>query len=573
MRIFQIIFLGFTFTFFAQNRAELKTPFEKGNGNQSATYKECIDFYTDLDKKYATILMLEKGETDCGKHLQIVIFSANGNFDFSQKKVKILINNGIHPGEPDGIDASMLLMRDLASLKIKIPENTIVIIIPIYNVEGMLNRDSNSRVNQNGPEAYGFRGNGRNFDLNRDFIKSDTKNSKSFQAIFHEVNPTIFIDNHVSNGADYQYVLTCIATQHERLGNLLGNYLKNDFYKAIVKDLEVKKILISQYVNIHDDKPDKGFSQFADTPRYSTGYSTLFNTIGFVPETHMLKLFKDRVKATYEFMASTIKIADNEGAKILKLKNENNAEYKVGNQYPIEWKIDSTKVEFIDFKGFEGNYKTSEVTQQPRLFYDRTKPFAKKIPFYGDFKPTKSITIPAYYVIPQSQWEIVNLLKLNNISLVEVAKDSIIEIETYKISDYKTRKSPFEGHYLHYNTKIESKKEKITIVSGDFLVPTQQNGIKYLLETLEPEAVDSFFNWNFFDAVLQQKEGYSAYVFEDLAIQILNDNKDLKSKFEEKRKKDNEFAKNAEAQLNWIYKNSIYFENAYLKYPIYRIIK
>lgn len=573
MRIFQIILLSFSFPFFAQNRAELKTPFEKGNGNQSATYKECIDFYTDLDKKYATILMLEKGETDCGKHLQIVIFSANGNFDFNQKKVKILINNGIHPGEPDGIDASMLLMRDLAIAKIEVPKNTIVIVIPVYNIEGMLNRNATSRVNQNGPEAYGFRGNGRNFDLNRDFIKSDTKNSKSFQAIFHEVNPTIFIDNHVSNGADYQYVLTCIATQHERLGNLLGNYLKNDFYKAIVKDLEVKQIIISPYVNIHNDKPDNGFTQFSDTPRYSTGYSTLFNAIGFVPETHMLKPFKDRVRVTYEFMASTIKIAEANRDKILKLKSENNAEYKVGNQYPIQWKIDSLKVQNIEFKGLEGNYKTSEVTKMLRLFYDRTKSFSKKIPFYGDFKTTKSITIPAYYVISQSQWEIINLLKLNNISLVEVEKDSIIEIEAYQISDYQTIKSPFEGHYLHYNTKIESKKEKIKIVSGDFMVPTQQEGLKYLLETLEPEAIDSFFNWNFFDAVLQQKEGYSAYVFEDLAIQILNDNPDLKSKFEEKRNKDNEFAKNAEAQLDWIYENSIYFENAYLKYPIYRIIR
>ena len=162
---------------------------------------------------------------------------------------------------------------------------------------------------------------------------------------------------------------------------------------------------------------------------------------------------------------------------------------------------------------------------------------------------------------------------MNNISLVEIRKDSLVEVEAYKISAYKTIKSPFEGHYLHYNTKIESKKVKIKIVSGDFMIPTQQNGIKYLLETLEPEAVDSFFNWNFFDAVLQQKEGYSAYVFEDLAIQILNDNLDLKSKFYEKRNKDIEFAKNAEAQLDWIYENSIYFENAYLNYPIYRIIK
>jgi hypothetical protein len=573
MRLFQYVFLLFTSTFFAQQKEALKTPFEKGNGNQSATYKECIDFYTALDKQFNTILMLQKGETDCGKNLHIVAFSADGNFDFSQNKVKILINNGIHPGEPDGIDASMLLMSHLATAKIEAPKNTIVIVIPVYNIDGMLNRNATSRVNQNGPKEYGFRGNGRNFDLNRDFIKSDTKNARSFQAIFHEVNPSIFIDNHVSNGADYQYVLTCIVTQHERLGKLLGNYLKNDFYKWIVEDLNGKKIAITPYVNIHDNKPDGGFTQFSDTPRYSTGYSTLFNAIGFVPETHMLKPFKDRVRVTYEFMASTIKIAEANKDKVLKLKLENNSEYKIGSQYPIQWKIDSSKVQNINFKGFEGNYKTSEVTNMPRLFYDRTKPFSKNIAFYGDYKPTKSVSIPAYYVIPKAQWEVLDLLKLNKISLIEVKKDSLAEVETYKIADYQTIKSPFEGHYLHYNAKIESKKEKIKIISGDFLVSTQQNGLKYLLETLEPEAIDSFFNWNFFDAILQQKEGYSAYVFEDLAVQILKEDRDLKSKFDEKLKRDVEFAKNAEKQLDWIYENSVYFEKAYLKYPIFRITK
>ena len=573
MRLFQYVFLFVTSTFFAQQNEALNTPFEKGNGNQSATYKECIDFYTALDKQFKTISMLQKGETDCGKNLHIVAFSADGNFDFSQNKVKILINNGIHPGEPDGIDASMLLMRDLATTKIEVPKNTLVIVIPVYNIDGMLNRNATSRVNQNGPEEYGFRGNGRNFDLNRDFIKADTKNTRSFQAIFQEVNPTIFIDNHVSNGADYQYVLTCIATQHERLGNLLGNYLKNDFYKWIVEDLNGKKIAITPYVNIHDDKPDNGFTQFSDTPRYSTGYSTLFNAIGFVPETHMLKPFKDRVRVTYEFMVSTIKIAEANSNKILKLKSENNVEYKVGNQYPIQWKVDSSKVQNIAFKGFEGNYKTSEVTKMPRLFYDRTKPFSKNIPFYGDYIPIKSVSIPAYYVIPKSQWEVLDLLKLNKISLIEVKKDSLAEVETYKIADYQTIKSPFEGHYLHYNTKIESKKEMIKIISGDFLVSTQQEGLKYLLETLEPEAIDSFFNWNFFDAILQQKEGYSAYVFEDLAVQILKENPDLKSKFDEKLIREVEFAKNAEMQLDWIYENSVYFEKAYLKYPIFRITK
>jgi hypothetical protein len=183
------------------------------------------------------------------------------------------------------------------------------------------------------------------------------------------------------------------------------------------------------------------------------------------------------------------------------------------------------------------------------------------------------VSIPAYYVIPKAQWEVLDLLKLNKISLIEVKKDSLAEVVTYKIADYQTIKSPFEGHYLHYNTKIDSKKEMIKIISGDFLVSTQQEGLKYLLETLEPEAIDSFFNWNFFDAILHQKEGYSAYVFEDLAVQILKEDRDLKSKFDEKLKRDVEFAKNAEKQLDWIYENSVYFEKAYLKYPIFRITK
>ena len=170
--------------------------------------------------------MRTMGLTDSGKPLHIVVFSENKDFSFNQNKAVLLVNNGIHPGEPDGIDATMMLMRDLANSKIKVPKSTIVVAIPVYNIDGMLNRNSFSRANQNGPEAYGFRGNGRNYDLNRDFIKSDTKNSRSFQEIFHTVNPDVFLDNHVSNGADYQYTFTCIATQHERLGEKLVTFLR-----------------------------------------------------------------------------------------------------------------------------------------------------------------------------------------------------------------------------------------------------------------------------------------------------------------------------------------------------------
>lgn len=565
-----ILLLMFTSLFVNAQNNQL-TPFEKGNKNQSTTYEECISFYQVLDSNSDKIEIKTMGLTDSGKPLHIVVFSENKNFSFNQNKAILLVNNGIHPGEPDGIDATMMLMRDLANSKIKIPKNTIVVAIPVYNIDGMLNRNSFTRANQNGPEAYGFRGNGRNYDLNRDFIKSDTRNSRSFQEIFHTVNPDVFLDNHVSNGADYQYTFTCIATQHERLGEKLGNFFKNEMYPEMAKDMQKKKIDVIPYVNIHGTKPDLGYEQFTDTPRYATGYTTLFNTLGFVPETHMLKPYKDRVKTTYEFMVTAINYTDSNWEKIKQLRKDNLESFKAGNQYPLSWTIDSTKVSYMDFKGYEGGYKPSAISGKDRLYYDRSKPFTKKIPFYGNYKPTKFITIPKYYIVPQSQWEIIELLKLNNIEMTQITQNENIEVEIYKINSYQTSKNAYEGHYGHYNTTVSKSEEKMEFRAGDYKISTNQLGVKYLIETLEPEAVDSYFNWNFFDTILQQKEGYSAYVFEDMAAQILEENPTLKQEFETKKQTDKAFAENGGDQLYWVYKHSKYFEKEFMRYPVFRI--
>jgi hypothetical protein len=570
MRLLKIILFFFSIVTFAQNK--LVTPYETGNGNQTTTYEQCIAFYQKLDAAFPTIQMIEKGKTDSGKPLHLVLFSADANFESNANKTVILINNGIHPGEPDGIDATMMLLRDLATGKVKAPKNVLFAAIPVYNIGGMLNRNSHSRANQNGPEAYGFRGNARNFDLNRDFIKSDSKNSRSFQAIFSELQPDIFLDNHVSNGADYQYTFTCIATQHERLGGALGEFFINEMYPEMVKDMQKKKIDVVPYVNVYGTTPEKnGFNQFPDTPRYATGYTTLFNTLGFVPETHMLKAYNERVKVTYEFMVSAISYAEKNHAKIKSVRAAAAATYKAGDSYPIDWAIDSSKVSYIDFKGFEAGYKPSDVSGKNRLYYDRSRPFTKKIPFYGKYKATQFVTVPKAYIVPQSQWPVLDLLLLNKMEYSQLKKDTIIEVETYKIAQYETSKSPYEGHYGHYNTKVNRQTEKIQFFAGDYVFSTEQKGMKYLLETLEPEAVDSYFNWNFFDAILQQKEYFSSYVFEDLAKEYLDKNPKIKAELEQKKQNDKAFAENGAAQLDWVYKKSPHYEKAHLLYPVFRV--
>ena len=569
MKKITLLFLLQTIFSFAQ---DFKTPYEKGNGNQTTTYEEMVKFYDDLDKNFESISVVEKGKDDNGEPIRVVIFNNSNSQKLAILNPVILINNGIHPGEPDGIDATMMLMRDLALGKIKIPQNTKVATIEAYNISGMQRRGKFSRANQNGPEEYGFRGNARNFDLNRDFIKNDTENAKAFQEIFHWLEPIYFIDNHVSNGADYQYTFTYISTNKERLGSYLGTYFHKEMQPKLIENLEKDKILCVPYVNIHGDTPDEGFPAFMDSPRYATGYTTLFNTLGTVAETHMLKPYRNRVKATYEYMRHSINFVDENYKEITKKMMEEFTNYQPKSKYTIRWKLDSTKYSFIDFKGYEAGKKPSEISGKPRLFYDRNKPFVRKVKFFDTYSSDKEIVIPSYYIIPKSEGKIIENLKRNQIKMKPLAKDTLIFVESYKITDFKTVKNPYEGHYLHYETAVSKKTETLRFKKGDYLVPTKQIGVKFLLETLEPEAIDSYFNWNFFDGILGQKEYFSDYVFEDTAAELLRNNKALKAAFEMKKAVEKDFAENGAAQLEWVYKNSEYYEGTVNQYPIYRIL-
>lgn len=565
MKSISLIFLLAANLIFSQTKYQ--TPYEKGNGNQTTTYEEMVKFYDDLAKDFPTISIMSFGTDDNGEPIKVVVYNAS----VDKNNPTILINNGIHPGEPDGIDATMMMMRDLVTGKIT-AKNLRVVAVEAYNISGMLRRASHSRANQNGPEEYGFRGNARNYDLNRDFIKNDTENAKAFQQTFQHFKPIYFIDNHVSNGADYQYLFTYISTNKERLGSKIGTYFNQKMQPEILQTLDKQGILTTPYVNIHGDSPDEGFPAFMDSPRYATGYTTLFNTMGTVAETHMLKPYKDRVRATYEYMLSAINYTAKNAGEIRKLMAETLADYQPKKNYPIQWKVDSTKFQMIDFKGFEAGKKPSEVSGKPRLFYDRNKPFNRKVKFYNQYSATKEIAIPTYYVIPQSEQKVLEYLKRNNIIMKKIQQDSTIVVQQYKIADYKTSKNAYEGHYLHYDTQVKAETRSYKFRKGDVLVPTKQYGVKYILETLEPEATDSFFNWNFFDAILGQKEYYSDYVFEDTAAELLKTNKDLRTAFELEKKSNADFAKDSRAQLDWLYKNSDYYEGSVGLYPIYRIL-
>ena len=575
--LLSLFILSFSCKKTTESTINFTTQFEKTEGKETPEYKDIISYYEQLAEAYPQISLFSFGQTDAGKPLHLAVYSAEGIYNVDEitksTKNRVLINNGIHPGESDGIDASMLLLRDIVqndSLKQKY-KNSLIAVIPVYNVGGALNRNSHTRANQNGPVSYGFRGNGRNFDLNRDFIKQDTKNAAAFAEIFHTVNPDVFIDNHVSNGADYQYALTHLFTQHDKLGGNLGTFLENEMRPEIEKSLQEKEILITPYVNVWGNTPEAGFSQFFDSPRYSTGYTTLFHTLGLMVETHMLKPYKIRVTQTYELMLSALDFIEEKSEKIKSLRANAVSEILQHKTYPITYKVNQENPTVLNFKGYEATIINSKVTNGKRLFYDTTKPFTKEINYYNNFLREKEISIPKAYVLKQGWHKIIDRLKNNNIQFSTFNKDTTIIVQVDHISDYKTRSAAYEGHYLHYNTTVSKSTKKVAFRTGDLYIPINQNGVRYLLETLEASATDSFFNWNFFDTILQQKESYSAYVFEDIAVDVLAKNQALKKQFENKLKKEEAFANNPRAQLDFIYKNSKHYEKVHLRLPVFEI--
>lgn len=571
-KLFLIILLSAYVCGFSQN---ITTKFEQSNGKESPAYPEIISWWKKLDQLSGKVKMLTMGPTDAGFPLNLVMISNDGDYNFSSihKKNKriILINNGIHPGEPDGIDASMLLARDVVIKKIKIPDDIVLAIIPVYNIGGCLNRSTNYRIDQNGPEEKGFRGNSENLDLNRDFIKSDSKEARSFAKIFHLLDPDVFIDNHVSDGADYQHIMTLLVSQHNKLGGAMGEFMNKKFEPGIYSLMKEKGYDLVPYVNSFGDTPEKGWSEYWDSPRYSSGYATLWHTFAFVPETHMLKPYDQRVKATYALMQCFIDFTEKNNSIIKNLRDQTKQSSKTQTEFPISWTLDKSQFATITYKGYEAGHKPSEVSGLPRLYYDRSKPFEKKVPFFNYYKVQTVIQKPKAYIIPQGWWKVIELLKLNNVEMSQFKNDTTIEVEVYHIDDYKSTARQYEMHHPNSDVKITTSIQRMKFRKGDYYILMNQVANRFLIETLEPQAEDSYFAWNFFDPILGQKEGFSGYSFEDIAADYLKKNPDLKIKLEQKREMDTAFAKSANAQLNFVFKNSPYFEPVNMRYPVYRV--
>lgn len=545
------------------------------NDDTTPTYDEVIAEYQKMADKYANASLLPMGATDSGRDLHLFVIGGDmlqtaEDLPLAIKnKVVVLINNGIHPGESCGIDASLEFAYDL--LIKPHSEEVVYAIIPVYNIGGSLNRGSYSRANQMGPKEHGFRGNARNLDLNRDFIKGDSKNTYSFYRIFQLLQPHIFIDTHTSNGADYQYTMTLISTQKDKLNPVVSELMTNEIEPYLYKNMEMRGWEMTPYVNVFGYTPEKGFDAFLETPRYASGYTALFNTIGFITETHMLKPYADRVQSTLAFLKILAQYTEANTARLKAARVEAFKADSVAASFDLAWAISENEFRTITFKGYEYEYTPSQIGDYRRLKYLTDKPKTYEVKYRDKYISSTSAEVPQYYVVPQAWGEAIANLKANGVQLKKMNRDTVLEVTSYYIKDAEFVKQPYEGHFLMTNLKTEKTRQKRTFLKGDYLINTRQKNIRFIMAVLEPIAVDSYLRWNYFDEIFQQKEYFSAYVFEDTAHKLLAEDDALRERFEQWKKENPAKAKDVNTALYYIYTQSPYYEKEHLRYPVARI--
>ncbi|MBL7985756.1 MAG: hypothetical protein JNM91_12195, partial [Flavobacteriales bacterium] len=342
------------------------------DGDTSVTWEQAIARFQELDRMHSGAALFEIGEDDDGSPIHVFIIADGSGFTPDSIRAAgkniLWITNGIHPGEPDGVDASLLLAQALleSDQLMGLTVHTAVCIVPMYNVSGAKRRGSFSRANQEGPTAYGFRGNARNLDLNRDFMKSDSRNTWTLVEALGIMDPDVYFETHVSDGADHQYVMELLTTQKDKLNGGLSAFMTGTLMPRMYEWMSGRGILMCPYFETTGDTPQEGLIGFNDSPRYSTGYNALFDRIGILAESHMLKPYADRVNATFQLMLGTLAAMNEHPEELRKARTEARKYTAAMNELGMNWRLDTTQVEQLPWKGWYTERIPSEVTGQLR---------------------------------------------------------------------------------------------------------------------------------------------------------------------------------------------------------------
>ena len=568
----------------AQAVEDWRTRAEASDYHTTPDYAETLKYLDRVAAAAPGLVKIENfGKTGEGRELKIVIASKDGVFDpaaiHGSGRVILLVQNAIHAGEMDGKDACLALLRDIVINKSQIGllDHAVFVFIPVYNIDGHERRSPYNRINQNGPEVMGWRGNGTNLNLNRDYMKADTPEARAFLKLFHRWLPDFFVDDHVTDGADFQYDVTYTIDAGPDVAPETAKWIRETVTPELERQVDAAGHVASPtYITLMDDTdPAQGLGFNDNPPRFSTGQMILENRPGMLVELHMLKDYKTRVTGNYEILRALLEVMNRDAAKLGSHPLDN-------SKFPLklEWNGDTTP--FL-FRGYKYTRELSAVSGSIWVSYSH-EPWNATLPFATGVKVSLATTPPAAYIIPQQWTHVIDVLSAHDVVMQRTTSDWTGKVERYHCEGMEWQGPPFEGRHPIFAGEGAGPEpgkfghcalttETASFPAGSVVVELNQRLSKVAIHWLEPEAPDSAMRWGFFDPIFEQREYGEAYVLEKLAREMMAKDPALKAEFEKRVMNDPRFAASPEARLEFFYERSPWFqENRVGLYPVGRLL-
>ncbi|MFY8349563.1 M14 family metallopeptidase [Pseudoalteromonas sp. SSM20] len=543
----------------------LATQFELSNGVVSPNYQDTMAYLDKLASENSAQFKIDTiGTSDAGRSIKMLIASETGQID--KNKATILLQAGIHSGEIDGKDATFMLLRDIAQgQRNDILKRVNLLFIPILNVDGHENASRFNRINQRGPEVMGFRTNGRNLNLNRDYTKLETPGVQAVMRVINQYQPDMYVDMHVTDGADYQYDITYGSTpKFASESPKIAAFIEDKINPAIDAKLTRFGHTPGPLVFVMNKRElSEGLAGWVATPRYSNGWGDLNNLPTILLENHSLKPYKQRVLGTYVFLDGVI---DAVSSNLTQLRRVVKIEKDFMPRELVVARSYSKTPKHIDFLGIEYEKFFSELSNQQEVRYTGKAKTYAKLPIFWREQVVEKVKVPTAYYLPKSWSNIAAKLQNHGIKL-ERAYGVVDHLKQIQVVDHQFAKAPFEDR-LQVFGKFDYQNVPSVDLSDYFKISTAQISGKLAVHLLQPEAEDSFFSWGYFNSIFQRTEYSENYALLPFAEKMLAEDAVLKREFEDKLAADKEFKKSPKKRLEWLYSKTPFYDGGYLHYPV-----
>jgi hypothetical protein len=573
--------------------ADWRTPAERSDYRTTPRYDETLAYVRRVAVAAPGEVKVEVfGKTGEGRDLVDVVVSRDGVFDpetlHRAGRPILLIQNAIHAGEMDGKDSCLPLLRDMVITKTqaRLLERVVVVIIPIYNADGHERFGPYNRINQNGPEETGWRVNASNLNLNRDYVKAEAPETRAWLKLWNRWLPDFFVDDHVTDGADYQYDVTFGLSAYAGNDPALNEWQQKTVAPYLEKAVAASGHVPGPFIFLKDDTdPTKGIERYPSIPRFADGYVVLENRPGMLVEMHMLKDYKTRVTGNYEILRALLEVMNRDADTLVRLNREADAavvaagqRFDPNSKFPLR-SAPSKETEPFLYHTFNYTRELSGVSGQIWIKYT-PEPLNITVPRPARLETVLAVAPPRAYIVPAQWTTTIEVLEAHGLRLERTTRPWSAEVDTYRCTGLKWNEKSFEGHHVMFSPQFAAQPftghcapvhEKLSFPAGSVVAPMDQRAAKVALEWLEPEAPDSAVAWGYFDAIFEQKEFAEDYVLEKLAREMMAKDPKLREEFEQRLATDKQFAGDPKARLNFFYRRSPWWDRELGLYPVGRL--